>query len=317
VVLIVAVALLASVSFAALIGRPRHDSIAEHQRAVETLRDIAERAREHPERAGGLAPTEPHQLFSQPPDWRVPRARPPMRSASERASARRSQPDYSSRPTVASLPTIGAAARPGDLPPSPAPVSDHPYNDRSDALVTPKRPQRTTNAHRFGGEPGNRFGRTRRTFAVAAVVAAIATSAVAATHSPGPSRDPHTRRAASVRRTTSPPRTSTSSRLTTTTVRQSVLQPTVAAGGNATFRVAFPVTLTLRTTHACWVLASNQAGQTLYTGTLQPSQQQQIQTAGALVVRVGNSSGLTLFVNNVPAALTGVANTATLTFTAT
>ena len=94
--------------------------------------------------------------------------------------------------------------------------------------------------------------------------------------------------------------------MTTTTVRQSVLQPTVASGGNATFRVAFPVTLTLRTTHACWVLASNQAGQTLYTGTLQPSQQQQIQTAGALVVRVGNSSGLTLFVNNVPAALTGV-----------
>jgi len=44
VVVIVAVVVLASVGFAALLGRPRHDSIAEHRRAIETLRDIAERA---------------------------------------------------------------------------------------------------------------------------------------------------------------------------------------------------------------------------------------------------------------------------------
>ncbi|MGO9874531.1 MAG: DUF4115 domain-containing protein [Acidimicrobiia bacterium] len=88
-------------------------------------------------------------------------------------------------------------------------------------------------------------------------------------------------------------------------------------GGNATIHVAFPVTLTLRATSACWVLASDPAGQTLYTGTLRPGQQQQLQANGIFDVRLGNSTGIVISVNNIPLTLTGIANTATLTFAPT
>jgi len=81
--------------------------------------------------------------------------------------------------------------------------------------------------------------------------------------------------------------------------------------------VTFPVTLTLRTTHACWVLASSQDGQTLYTGTLQSGQQQQIPATAPFALRLGNSAGIAVFVNNLPVSLTGVAQTTTLTFAGT
>jgi hypothetical protein len=317
VVVIVAVVVLASVGFAALLGRPRHDSIAEHQRAIETLRDIAERVREAPERVvhDGLDSTDHVQLFLEPPDGRARRARTSTRSGARHASPRRPRPDYSSRPTVASLPTLGPPPRPGNFPPSSPRTSD---GDGPHAGNTPV-PATKFEARRSVDAPGIRFGSARRTFAGVAVLTAIVASAVAATHLSGSSRHIHTPRAALTRRRTSTHRTSAAgpSTTTTTTSRQSVVQPALTAGGNATLNVTFPVTLTLRATHPCWVLASSQAGQTLYTGTLQPGQQQQIPASAAFALRLGNSAGIAVFVNNLPVALTGVANTATLTFAGT
>jgi len=314
VVVIVAVVVLASVGFAALLGRPRHDSIAEHRRAIETLRDIAERAHEAPEVIhDGLDPTDHVQLFSEPPDGRVRRAR-SSRGSGSHGSPRRPRPDYSSRPTVANLPTIGSRARPGMLAPSSPRESD---GDGSQSDSTPERLPTTIATRRFVAASGNRFGPARRTIAGVAVLAAIVASAVAATHISGSSRHVQTRRAAPTRRKPPTPPTSTSRPSATTTGRQNVMHPVVTATGNANLNVSFPVTLTLRATQPCWVLVSGQAGPTLYTATLQPGQQQQIAVSAAFALRLGNSAGITVFVNNVPVALSGLPNTATLIFAGT
>ncbi len=74
-VVIVAVALLASVGIAALFGRPRRDSIVEHQRAIETLREIAERTRETPNErrtTGTIRPITSSSARSHPPDEDTP-----------------------------------------------------------------------------------------------------------------------------------------------------------------------------------------------------------------------------------------------------
>jgi hypothetical protein len=297
-----------------LLGRPRHDSIAEHQRAIETLRDIAERVREAPERVIHDGHRTDHvQLFLEPPDGRVRRARTSTRAGPRHASSRRPRPDYSSRPTVASLPTLGPPPRAGNFPASSRRESDGDGSRADDISEFAT----TIEARRSVGATGIGFGSARRTLAGVAVLAAIVASAVAATHLSGSSRHVRTPRAALARRRTSTRRTSASGPSTTTTRRQSVLQPALTAGGNATLKVTFPVTLTLRATHPCWVLASSQAGQTLYTGTLQPGQQQQIPASAAFAIRLGNSAGIAVLVNNLPVALTGVANTATLTFAGT
>jgi hypothetical protein len=113
VVVIVSVVILAAVVLvAAWLARPRHDSVVEHQRALQTLREIAERPREAPERSApdGRYPTDHVQLLAAPPDSGKRRARPPARSARAKPS-RRARTDYSSRPTIAYLPTIGPALR--------------------------------------------------------------------------------------------------------------------------------------------------------------------------------------------------------------
>ncbi len=324
-VVIVAVALLAAAGFAALFGRPRRDSIVEHQRAIETLREIAERTRETPERTSpdGHYPTDHVQFCSEPSPGRGHPRRPPVRQVRKNSPTRRSRPDYSSRPTVAHLPTIGPAAAaaeqppPAWAPPASAPLAH--FDSEDDGA--PEHGATTTEVRRPPGVPTNRFGSARRAFAGVAVLAAIAASAFAAIHSPGSSHhatnDPRTAR---VLRSTSTSRTSASrpsTTTTTTTVPRSLLQPVVTAGGNGTIQVAFPVTVTLRATSNCWVLANDPADQTLYTGTLRPGQQQQIQASGIFDLRLGNSTGILISVNNIPLTLTGIASTATLTFAAT
>jgi hypothetical protein len=318
VVVIVAVMVLASVGFAALLGRPRHDSIAEHQRAIDTLRDIAEHAHDGTQRMvhDEPDPTDHVQLFSEPPDGRVRRARSSTRSGPMPSSERRPRPDYSSRPTVANLPTIGAPARPGTLPASSLPQGSVDVGSHTDPA--PEQPSTTIEARRFVDASRNRFGPARRTLAGVTVLAAIAASAVAATHISGSSRH-HLRTppAALAPRRTSTPRTSLPRPSTTTAARQSVLRLVLTSGGDARLDVTFPVTLTLRATQPCWVLASSQAGPALYTGTLQAGQQQQISVSAPFALRLGNSPGIALFVNNLPVSLAGVANTATLTFAGT
>jgi hypothetical protein len=103
------IAILVALCVTIWFGRPRRDSILDHRRAIETLREIAERPRVVPEAASGVPhyPTDHVQFLPEPPAH-VGRDR---RSSSFRTAhpARPLDMDYSSRPTIARLPTIGPA----------------------------------------------------------------------------------------------------------------------------------------------------------------------------------------------------------------
>jgi Domain of unknown function (DUF4115) len=228
VVVIVAIAVVVTVALFAWLDRPRHDSVAEYHRAIETLRDIAER---------------PGQI-------------------------------------------------PGER------VADAP------AFVTTG----------FGAMVS-----TRRAIAGVAVLAAVAVAAFAAVDRPGSSPhglSPARTELAARGRPTRPRPTATSAPATTTTTSPAVPHAVVSAGGNATVAVAFPVTLTIRATAACWVQASDESGRVVYQGTLQPGRQQEIPAGGPLVVRLGNTTGIAVSVGGARLALTGIGNTADLTLAA-
>ena len=84
--------------------------------------------------------------------------------------------------------------------------------------------------------------------------------------------------------------------------------------GDANVSVPGPFTLALHATGMCWVQVSGANGQTLFTGTLYPGQNQQVSGAAPLVVRLGNTPGMTLAVNGAALDLSGVAKTANVRF---
>jgi len=110
------IALLVALCVTIWFGRPRRDSILDHRRAIETLREIAEHPRVVPESASGDPhyPTDHVQFLPEPPAH-IGRDR---RSSSSRGApaGRPLDMDYSSRPTIARLPTIGPALHPEQLP---------------------------------------------------------------------------------------------------------------------------------------------------------------------------------------------------------
>ena len=113
----VVIALLVAIGVTIWFGRPRRDSILDHRRAIETLREIAAHPHTVPESAAGDAhyPTDHVQFLAEPPAHfgRDRRAGSTFRGA---PSGRPVDMDYSSRPTIARLPTIGPALHPEQLP---------------------------------------------------------------------------------------------------------------------------------------------------------------------------------------------------------
>lgn len=227
-VVIVAIAVVVTVALFAWLDRPRHDSVAEYHRAIETLREIAE--------------------------------------------------------------------RPGSIP-----------------------GERVADAPEFVTTGFGAMVSTRRAIAAVAVLAAVAVAAFAAVDRPRSSPHglaPARTELAARARPTRPRPTATTAPVTTTTNARAVPHAFVSAGGNATVMVAFPVTLTIRATAACWVQASDGSGRVLAQRTLQPGQQQQIPAGGPLVVRLGNTTGVSVSVDDARLALTGIGNTADLTLAA-
>ena len=227
-VVIVAIAVVVTVTRFAWLDRPRHDSVAEYQRAIETFREIAE--------------------------------------------------------------------RPGQIP-----------------------GERVADAPEFVTTGFGAMVSTRRAIAAVAVLAAVAVATFAAVDRPG--SPPHglapaRNELAAQARPTRPRPTATTAPVTTATNSRAVPHTVVSAGGNATVMVAFPVTLTIHATAACWVQASDESGRVLSRGTLQPGEQQQIPAGGPLVVRLGNTAGVAVSVDNARLALTGIGNTADLTLDA-
>lgn len=306
---IVAIVLLAAAALYAWFGRARPDSIVEHQRVIETLRDIADQPHDPPERAAGddRSSTEHVLLLPESADGQATPPPAPTRRTHPDSPTRRAGDDYSSRPTVAHLPTIGPAF-PADRPQA-APGAAPPLDRDADAIdLIGSRFQASSSVRRLLTGPSR-----RRVIAGVAVAAAIVTSAFAAIDRPATSRASARLRARPVATNSRPktPRPATSA--TTSTTSPAVTQPVVTAGGDATVSVAFPATFTLRATSPCWVLASAPSGLTLYAGTLQPGQQQQINATGPFVVRLGNTAGIAISVGDTLVNLTGIAKTANLT----
>jgi len=110
VVVVGVVALLVAAGVVTWFWRPRRNSLLEHHRAIETLREIAE----HPVAVSEPATPHPHYptdhvlLLPEPSD-RVGRDRRRSPSGRGAGSLRPVDADYSSRPTIARLPTIGPA----------------------------------------------------------------------------------------------------------------------------------------------------------------------------------------------------------------
>jgi len=104
------IALLVALGVTLWFSRPRHDSILDHRRAIETLREIAEHPHAVPE-PGSVDPHYPtdHVQFLSEPPAQIGRDRRPASSHRGPASGRPVDVDYSLRPTIACLPTIGPA----------------------------------------------------------------------------------------------------------------------------------------------------------------------------------------------------------------
>jgi len=92
---------------------------------------------------------------------------------------------------------------------------------------------------------------------------------------------------------------------TTTTTVPSVLTPLSPTSTDATYTVpagAYAVTMSV-TTGPCWMqVTSASTGQTLFAGTIQPGQQQRVQTTGATSILIGAVSA-SIRVNGTPASL--------------
>jgi cytoskeleton protein RodZ len=154
-----------------------------------------------------------------------------------------------------------------------------------------------------------------RAVAVAAVVVVgVATAGIVAAARDG-SGNPSASRPPS-RPITTRPRVATTQppRPTTSTAPAPVVE---TAAGNGTVTVVVPFTLMLAPTGTCWVSVTNAAGQTLFEGTLQAGQHQPVVGSGPLVIRLGNTSAMTMELNGEPLDLSGVARTANVSFVST
>jgi cytoskeleton protein RodZ len=91
--------------------------------------------------------------------------------------------------------------------------------------------------------------------------------------------------------------------------------PVVTRTSNgATVSLRSPFLLTLRTTAPCWVDITDTSGTTLFAATLPGGQQQQIPGSGPIVMKLGNMSAMKISANGVDLDLSGLPQTANVTF---
>jgi cytoskeletal protein RodZ len=297
----------------AWIGRRsrRADTIERHGRALAALRDLAEHPQPMPTEPPP-PPTDHVRILDERPTG-VPTARRRTRRAvtSRRTATARARPrDLDTRPVTAHLPTR-PASRPAmhfdDVAPAetPAPAVPAAPSD-SPAPSVP-----------FAGQPRvkvpARAGSARALaitgLAVITVVLIGTVTAVAISNSiskPKPAAAPKHHPAPA------PPATV---KKTTTTVPRPPVQLTANATGDGVVTVPTPFTLTLTTPSApCWISVQDAQGRTVFTGTLQPGQQQLVPGTGPLLVRLGNSPAVQISVNGAPLNMAGIGKTANVQF---
>jgi hypothetical protein len=301
VIVVIALVLLAS-AFAnvLLTRRVNDDALVRHERALAALRDLAS----HPRpvaadlRSEPEPPTDHVRILHEAPASMVSHRRRTTRTGGPgtRPGTRRRAPAAGmpvARPRiVVPVKTFDAT----DPAPDPAPVAAAPVDT---AVAAP-----SSARHRWPALAG----------VAAAVTLAVSASAVALT-----SRHPTKHDARPVQRvvaTTVPP----ALRVAPPTVPARAPAPADVARfaasptGNGTVTVRVPFTLTLAPSGPCWVRVQTESGQTLFEGTLQAGQHQQVSGSSPLVIRLGNTPAMQLLVNGAQLDLAGAAHTADVRF---
>jgi len=306
-------------------SRDRTPPLERHEKALAALADLAHQPRPAvPEAHETGVPPGHIRILAQAPD-RIPRKRATKRPAAavnrrtKTAAARARHPstgkrvhaDVSARPTL----HIGfdQPVEPIDIePPDAAPDTPPPEPVLSPAPAPDARPA-VPSAASWANPRRHRYrGATRAALVGAVIVAGGAVGMAIAgggTHHKSSGRAP--RVADQPAAVTEPPTTAAFATPTTAPARfTSQILPT----GDANVSVLGSFTLTLHATGMCWVQVSAANGQTLFMGTLYPGQNQQLVGSAPLVVRLGNTPGMTLTIDGTALDLNGVGRTANLHF---
>ena len=317
-IVVIGILVIALAGLNAWIGRRRKgDSLERHERALNALRDLAD----HPQPIPAVPeppPTDHVHILDERPAGAPPQRRRARRPAAKRnpAAARSRARALESRPTAAQLPTRPSGPRPPATPSAPEPPPVHiPEPALRFDDIAPTTPSMFSTRHERPRFELPRLRISARAAAVAALAAATVVlvgtlAAVGITAGGSPSHG----RAAPPRRPAAAPPT-TVKRTPPTTAPKPAVQLVANATGNGTVTVPTPYTLTLTTTTSpCWVSVDDSTGHTVFTGTLQPGQHQQVTGTGPLTVRLGNSPAVQISVNGSPLNMAGVGKTASVQF---
>jgi len=315
VIIVIGTVLLATFGVNMFAGRRRgdDDALDRHERALAALREVAEHP--HPLVADPhreLPPTDHIRILREPPaDAAARRRRARRTAAARRAADLRNHPrDIADRPTAAHLPTRPGGERPPnrELKKIELPAIDDPLPAMAALEIEPTHLR----------EPRPSRSRDRRRLSTRVRVAAIGTTAGAAILATvvalAPASGARKERAVKVvtaPTTTTRPAPATTTPQTTPPSAHLAATPGVSSG---TVVVAVPFTLTMSTSAPCWVSVQTNTGQTVFEGTLQAGQHQDVSGTGPLTIRLGNTAAMQMTLNGAPLDLAGMARTANVQF---
>lgn len=296
VIALIGALLLATVCVNALITRRsgRQDAIEQHERALDALRDLAEHPRPLPEFAHPDEPPTDHiRILEHRPQFvRPPRPHTKRAVLSDLSGER-------PRIEIPAAPPVAEKSRPVTL-------------AFGDAAPPPTRPEPAHSLSLPAVRSSWLTGRTALVAAASAVTVVFIALLVATALSPS-----HRAHEAAAPRpiatpATQPPPTTTPP----TTIALAPAQLLVSPTGNGTVSVRAPYALALTTNGPCWVSIKDASGHTVFEGTLQAGQRQDVPNAGPIDVRLGNTPAAQLTVNGTPLDLSKMSEVATLHFVA-
>lgn len=319
VIALIAALLVTTVCVNALLNRRvgRADDIERHGRAIDALRDLAE----HPRPLTAAPhydepPTDHIRILEHRPEGARPARTHTKRAAvSHRAGPRPRIDAPAPRPDE----PAGTGA-PGNPPGPPNPESPIPatisFDDASPSF--PGEPvfaaSRSTGREPRPHGDGGRRGRGALVAAASAATVALVGLLVASTLEPSH----HANRATTpVSHAVEPPAPRTRVPAPPTTIALAPAQLLVSPTGNGTVTVRAPYAVTLSTNGPCWVSITDGTGHTVFEGTLQAGQHQDVPGAGPVDIRLGNTPVAQLTVNGTPLDLSKMSDVATLHFVAT
>jgi hypothetical protein len=319
---LVGVALTAAVTYY-FVTRDRVPPMEQRQRALEALRELANHPPPTP------SPPVPPAEYTTPHIRIIDRASfeagPRARAPSRRPSGRRSPGNRSGkgarskgqRPTIAICPSAPD--------PSPSVSTTAPEHDSDASVTTGPVPPNTENVVAASAVGMNRSqgGTWRSRTALVPALRAVAAAAaivvaiplvIALAHNDRTTRQPGAQTAERPVTARRPAATTVPTPSVPTTIPTVTAPMVVRSTSGATVSVRNPSILTIRATGTCWIEVNDATGNTLFSGTLHPGQQQQIGVSAPLVLHLGYTPAIALSVDSSALDLNGLAQTTTVDF---